>query len=102
MEKEQTILDDGEYLINLNCNYDAKISPGFLLRRCSLSPTTPGGYDYVGGFEKSSDGTWRADVNSQYDPLTDGDCRIVIQGVSRMDAIVALWVNRKTALPSHR
>lgn len=101
MAKDQTILDDGEYFIDLNCNYEASIAPGFLQRRCAYSVTTPGGFECVGVFEKSLDGSWRADVNSAYDPDTDGDCRVVIQGVSRMDAIAALWANRKTALTSH-
>ena len=48
-------------------------------------------------FEQALDGTWRADVNTPYDPATDGDCRIVIEGVSRMDAIAALWRERHAA-----
>lgn len=102
MAKDQIILDDGEYFIDLNCNFEATIAPGFLQRRCAYSSTTPGGFECVGGFEKSFDGTWRVDVNAAYDPDTDGDCRVVIEGVTRMDAIAGLWANRKTALTSHR
>ena len=97
MEKDQVILDDGEFFIDLNCNYEASNAPGFLERRCPYSATTPGGFECIGSFDKAVDGTWRADVNAPYDPATDGDCRIVAQGVSRLDAIAALWRERHTA-----
>ncbi|POR07961.1 hypothetical protein [Diaphorobacter sp. LR2014-1] len=101
MSKDQIILDDGVYFVDLNCNYETAKAPGFLQRRCSNGLTTPGGYECVGSFDKAADGTWRADVNAAYDPETDGDCRRVIEGVSRMDAIAALWAARKSDLATH-
>ena len=97
MTTDKVILDDGEFCIDLNCNYEASNAPGFLERRCPYSATTPGGFECIGSFDKAVDGTWRADVNAPYDPATDGDCRIVAQGVSRLDAIAALWRERHTA-----
>ncbi len=95
------ILDDGEFFIKLNCNYEAGDAPGFLNRRRSHGVTTPGGYECVGGFDKARDGTWSADVNARYDPETESDCRRIVQGVSRMDAIAALWRERQYACCYH-
>ena len=97
MTQDEIILDDGVFFIDLNCNHKPSEAPGFLERRCGYGPKSPGGYECVGGFEQALDGTWRADVNTPYDPATDGDCRFVIEGVSRMDAIAALWRERHAA-----
>ena len=102
MHKDQVILDDGMFFVALNSNYAADDAPGFLNRRCSYGLTTRGGYECVGGFDKALDGRWRADVNAPYDSETDGDCRRVIEGVFRMDAIAALWRERHNAYPYHR
>lgn len=102
MKTDLVILDDGEFFIDLNCNYKASNAPGFLERRCAYSATAPGGFECVGGFDKAPDGTWRAYVNAPYDPETDGDCRRVIEGASRMDAIAALWRERHNAYATHR
>lgn len=101
MAKDQIILDDDEYFIDLNCNYEATIAPGFLQRRCAYGLTTPAGFECVGSFDKALDGTWNASVNAPYDPETDGDSLAVAEGVSRMDAIAALWAARKSALTTH-
>ncbi len=102
MATDEIILDDGKFFIDLNCNYEASNAPGFLERRCAYSATTPGGYECIGSFDKALDGTWKADVNATYDPETDGDCFIVAKGVSRMEAITALWRARHVALVNHR
>ena len=72
MTTDKVILDDGEFYIDLNCNYEASNAPGFLERRCPYSATTPGGFECIGSFGKALDGTWKADVNAPYDPDTDG------------------------------
>ena len=101
MNTDQIILDDGEYYIVLNCNYPAQNAPGFLQRRCSIGPTTPGGYECLGSFDNMPNGTWKTDVTAPYDAETDGDCRVVAIGVSRMEAINALWKARMSVLSTH-
>ena len=102
MSHDQIILDDGTFYIDLNVNYKSHEAPGFLSRRCALRPTTPGGYECVGSFQKSADGAWGANINAHYDSNTDSDCKVVAEGVTRMDAIAALWLARKQALLSHQ
>ena len=102
MTPDEIILDDGVFFIDLNCNYEVSSAPGFLERRCAYGPKTPGGFECIGSFDKALDGTWTADVNAPYDPVTDGDCRKVATGASRMDAIAALWRERHSALINNR
>jgi len=102
MNEDVIVLDDGEFYIELNCNYDAVIAPGFLQRQCAWGLTTPSGFECVGGFSRKADGTWWAEVNASFDEDTGGDCCVVAEGVSRMDAIAALWQRRHDALCSHR
>jgi hypothetical protein len=102
MNKDLVLLDDGEFYIELNCNHDAVIAPGFLERRCERGLTTPEGFECVGGFSKRPDGSWRADINAPWDEESDSDCRVVADGVERMNAIAALWQRRHEALCSHR
>lgn len=102
MSKGQIVLDDGVFYIELNDNHKASIAPGFLQRRCPHGLTTPGGFECVGSFDRSLDDTWQASVNAPYDPETDSDSKTVAEGVSRMDAIAALWAARKSALASQK
>lgn len=102
MSQDQIILDDGVYYVDLNSNYEPSCAPGFLERRCSVGMTTPGGFECVGNFDKALDGTWNASINDHYDPATDGDSRMLVKGVSRMDAITALWANRTSAVSVHQ
>jgi len=98
MKADQIILDDGRFFIDLNCNYAASDAPGFLSLRCFAGPTTPGGFECLGSFNKTTDGTtWEARVSAPYDSEIDSDSRTVITGVSRMEAISALWRERHTA-----
>lgn len=102
MSSNQIILDDGKFFMSLNVNYEASIAPGFLSRRCALGPGTPGGYECVGSFQKSTDETWSANINAHCDPETDGDSEVVAKGVTRLDAIAALWTARTQAILSHQ
>ena len=72
-EQGLVIVDDGEYYIELNINYDATIAPGFLQRRCCFGVTTPGGYDCIGSFERDARGVWQASIDAPYDERTGGD-----------------------------
>ncbi len=101
MHPEQRLLDDGEFYIELNCNSEPSVAPGFLHRRCGYGATTPSGYECIGSFQKRVDGTWSADVNAPLDQETDSDCLVLATGVSRMDAIAALWQGRKLAVSIH-
>lgn len=94
MKADQIILDDSQFFINLNCNYEAANAPGFLKRRCAYSATTPGGFECVGSFDRAPDGTWNASINTVYDPEADSDACVVAEGSSRIDAIAALWRER--------
>lgn len=102
MSTDLVILDDGEFYVELNGNYDATLAPGFLQRRCSRGLTTPGGYECIGSFERSAAGRWRADVNATFDEVTGGDVLVLGEFDERMDAISALWRRRHEALQSHR
>lgn len=97
MSTDSIVLDDGTMYIDLNGNYEPSSAPGFLMRRCYFGPTTPGGCECIGSFEKDSHGTWRARINAPYDPTDDSDCAVVAEGVSRLDAITALWHDRRKA-----
>lgn len=94
------LLDDGEFYVELNENQDPAQAAGFLHRRCSFGPTTPGGNECLGSFQMKA-GAWSADVNAPLDEDTDSDCMVVATGVSRLDAIAALWQSRSLALSTH-
>lgn len=97
MSTDCIVLDDGTIYIDLNVNYEPSSAPGFLMRRCYFGPTTPGGCECIGSFYERSDGTWEASINAPYDPTHDSDSTVVVEGVSRMDAIAALWHDRHNA-----
>lgn len=101
MSQPHIIIDDGRYYIDLNCNYEAPDAPGFLALRCPRGLTTPGGFDCLGSFDKKPDGTWQASIHTLLDEETDSDARTVAAGVSRMDAIAALWKHRESAFSRH-
>lgn len=99
--KPLIILDDGQFYVELNCNYEEADAPGFLQRRCSYGLTTPGGYECLGSFQKAVDGSWSADVVAPMDEETGCDCDLLARNVSRMDAIAALWAGRNRAYSTH-
>lgn len=102
MQRDMIVLDDGDFYIELNGNYDAVSAPGFLQRRCARGLTTPGGYECVGSFQRATNGRWRADVNAPFDEETEGDCLVLGEFGERMHAIAALWQRRHAALCIHR
>ena len=102
MDHNTIVLDDGEFYIELNGNYEAAVAPGFLQRRCLQGLTTPSGFECIGSFDKSSQGKWRADVNAPYDPTSESDVLVLAMDVERMDAISVLWHGRHQALCNHR
>ncbi|WP_237575921.1 hypothetical protein [Mycetohabitans sp. B8] len=75
MDKQLMLLDDGKFYIERNCNGEAATTNGLLFRRYPISPTTPGGYECVGGYERCTAGEWGAWINVPYDEATDRDCR---------------------------
>ncbi|WP_434716314.1 hypothetical protein [Paraburkholderia sp. A3RO-2L] len=97
MVKHLTLLDDGEFYIERNCNGDEATTNGFLMRRCSVSLTTPGGYECVGGYEHRASGEWHASINAPYDEETDSDSRELGDFSRNLDAIAALWKVRHDA-----
>jgi hypothetical protein len=109
------VLDDGQFFVELNAQiradidaFDATNVPGvpcaqggFLLRRCYVSVTSPGGYECIGSFACCDDGRWEASVDAAFDPATGTDSRRVARGASRLDAIAAVWAARHEARCRH-
>jgi hypothetical protein len=102
MTTNQIILDDGQFYIELNTNFESACAPGFLHHRCVQSPTNPGGHECVGSFQKSTAEYWSADIQSAYNVETDSDCNVVAMKATRLDAIAALWTARKFAYLAHQ
>jgi len=72
-EPSATILDDGDFYVELNCNDSSAAAAGFLQRRCYVGVTTPGGYECIGSFERDVLGRWRASIDAVYDEQTGSD-----------------------------
>lgn len=96
------VLDDGEFYVELNCNYSAAVAPGFLQRRCPAGVTTPGGFECVGGFDRDSNGLWCASIDAAYDATNDSDSKELGSYPERLDAIATLWARRHDAYCRHR
>lgn len=101
MNEGQIIIDDGKFYILLNVNYEPYDAPGFLLRRCEHSQTTPGGYECLGRFQKSADGKWSAEISAPVDDGTGSESQVLEKGVRRLSAISALWMGRTSAYSTH-
>jgi hypothetical protein len=99
--KGTLLLDDGEYYVEHNPNCEPDRGNGFLMRRCEVSTTAPGGEECVGSYVLWADGKWHADVNTPYDEDTDSDCRSVGMFDNRLDAIGTLWQKRHEAYCRH-
>ena len=91
------VLDDGEYFIHLANHQPRDTSVGFLERRCPVSLATPGGAECLGAFTSGADCTWQARIATAGNVPADPGFRVVATGVSRLDAIVALWRSRLEA-----
>lgn len=89
-------LDDGDFYVEHNQNYPVDAGNGFLLRRCSQTVTTPGGYECVGGYEHLLNGLWRSHISA--DCTEESDCRSLGEFASRSEAIAQLWLNRHLAV----
>jgi len=101
-EPSATILDDGDFYVELNCNDSSAAAAGFLQRRCYVGVTTPGGYECIGSFERDVLGRWRASIDAVYDEQTGSDSRTLGCFADRLDAIVALWAARHAAYCRHQ
>ncbi len=97
----QVLLDDGEFFVQHNINYPATAGNGFLMRRCRASLTTPEAAECVGGYDLQLDGKWHASVTAPYDERNDSDCRSLGGFDNRLNAIHALWINRREAATKH-
>ncbi|WP_321820856.1 MULTISPECIES: hypothetical protein [unclassified Burkholderia] len=95
------LLDDGEFYIERNCNYDAATANGFLQRRCAIGRSTPGGYECIGSYERNVVGEWTASINAAYDEGADSDSRELGNFTTNLDAIAALWMARRDACCKH-
>lgn len=91
------VLDDGTFHVELNATSPAARAFGFLERRVPVSARHPGGFYCLGSFHMHADGTWRASINVPYDESTGSDSMRVLEGASRIEAIVALWRARHLA-----
>jgi hypothetical protein len=87
--------DDARYDLVLDASKSPHVAGGVLQRRCDVSPATPGGFEVVGTFTMAADGTWEAHI-AQAPSAGDG-CTVVVRGVERAVAIVALWRARHDA-----
>jgi hypothetical protein len=96
------LLDDGEFYVELNANFEPARAPGFLHRRCRTSLTTPGGYECVGSFDMAKSGRWTADLNAPFDDATCSDVLRLGEFGERLNAIAALWRRRGEALCTTR
>lgn len=90
------ILDDGEYLVEVNVNCRQYAAPSFLQRRCAHSLHTPGGWECVRSFQLRPDQCWSAEVTTL--PVDDD---INCTELGRFDAILALWQRRREAYCRH-
>ena len=97
LARRTIVLDDGEYFVHLANHQPRDTAVGFLERRCPLSDATPGGAECLGAFTSSADCTWQARIATAGNAPTDPGFRVVATGVSRLDAIVALWRSRLEA-----
>lgn len=97
MQVDRIILDDGAFFIDLNWDHPQASAPGFLVHRIDFGAGHPVGFECIGTFDQMGDGTWSACINTAYDPATDRWILIVASGAARLDAIAALWKERRSA-----
>ena len=95
------VLDDGEYYVDLAAGQALDSAVGFLERRCRPTGAAPNGFECLGAFTMASNLTWEARIATAFDISTGRDCKAVAAGVSRLDAIAALWRARRDACFGH-
>lgn len=100
------VLDDGEFYVEIDATLASEaVAPGFLKRRCYVSPTSPDGYECVGRFALNRQYHWMAEIDVTADlqnRFTNGDgTRTLGVYAQRVTAIVDLWMNRRQAYCRH-
>ncbi len=101
------VLDDGEYYIELNASLAPEaVAPGFLKRRCYVSPTSPDGYECIGRFAQNRQNHWMSEIDVSPGPdtedISNGDgTRTLGVYAQRVIAIVDLWMHRRKAHSRH-
>ncbi len=104
------VLDDGEYYIELDASLAPEaVAPGFLKRRCYVSPTSPDGYECIGRFARNRRNHWMAEIDAAPECPEPGteDCsngdgtRTLGVHAQRVIAIVDLWMHRRKAHSRH-
>lgn len=95
------LLDDGKFYIERNTNFVPGAATGFLLRRCPISLTTPGGYECVGWYKNHPGGKWSAYIDASHNQVSDDD--FVSLGKFELcdEAISELWRRREEAFFRH-
>lgn len=104
------ILDDGEFLIDMNESESVDIAidglstaapgAGFLHHRCPLDPLANRGFERIGEYS-SRDGKWTASINTKHYLNKAGYLPNVGLFENRMDAITSLWKARRDAWLLH-
>lgn len=91
---KNVLLDDGQFVIEHNSNYQLDAGNGFLLVTCPVTLATPAGTDCIGGYDLLSNGSWIADTVQR--PATDEETDSFVLGYfpTRNEAIAALWLDR--------
>lgn len=93
------LFDDGTYYIEHNVNYPITQGNGFLLRRCAITVTTPGGYECVGIYERTVTGKWKVSIDAP--DTAESDSVELGRFADRLDAISVLWKHRHEAFCRH-
>lgn len=96
------LLDDGLFFVALADAMAGDRSVGLLERRCAVSNVAPSGHACVGTFIRGANGEWGARLSSEFDPATGRDYLQLVEGVSRLDAIVLLWQSRHSTYVAAR
>jgi hypothetical protein len=91
--EKSIIVDDGTFYIQLDESYEHRNAPGFLLKRCNRSITTPSGFQVLGEFAFEND-IWFVDLHAVSDSEDDAEGKHIGKFDGRLDAIHALWKAR--------
>ena len=101
VDKNLILQEDGEFLVEINCNGNPETTNGFLMRRCGFSLTSPEGLECVGGYQRLLSGKWVSDVHRVPEDPDDGDITPLGEFDTRNAAVAALWDARHTAFARH-
>jgi hypothetical protein len=92
---------DGDFLVEVNCNGNPETTNGFLMRRCGFSLTSPEGLECVGGYNRTVDEKWVSDIHRAPADEDDSDIESLGSFDSRDAAVAAMWEARHRALTRH-